>query len=285
MASRFFHPLWPGGLAKAFTLSYDDGVSQDERLIALFDQYGVKGTFNLNSGLTGHCGSANGQPYPATHNRFTEDQIPEMYRNHEIAIHGYQHLDLPAYPISVAATDVLKDRLYWESLLHRPVTGMAYAFGTYNDEVIEMLRTLGIAYSRTTKATLGFDLPKDFLAWHPTAHHSHPELPTLLQTFAEDETPNLKLCYVWGHSYEFDGHRNWELIEDLLKIVAGRDDIWYATNGEIYRYIKAFDQLIYSADGQIIENPTAHDLWIWVWGLKDKVCLKAGSVTEIGTLM
>ena len=36
---------------KILTFSFDDGVTQDIRLIEMFDRYGLKGTFNLNSGL------------------------------------------------------------------------------------------------------------------------------------------------------------------------------------------------------------------------------------------
>ena len=39
---------FPDGKAKAATFSYDDGNPQDERLAAIFDKYGVKGTFNFN---------------------------------------------------------------------------------------------------------------------------------------------------------------------------------------------------------------------------------------------
>lgn len=46
-----FQMLFPGGKAKALTLSYDDGVEQDLHLIELMKQHGVKGTFNLNSSL------------------------------------------------------------------------------------------------------------------------------------------------------------------------------------------------------------------------------------------
>ena len=42
-----------GGKCKAVTFSYDDGVRQDARLIALFDKYGLKATFNINSELLG----------------------------------------------------------------------------------------------------------------------------------------------------------------------------------------------------------------------------------------
>ena len=44
------YPTFPDGKRKAFTVSYDDGWPQDRRLIGLMNKYGIKGTFNLNSG-------------------------------------------------------------------------------------------------------------------------------------------------------------------------------------------------------------------------------------------
>ena len=41
------------GKNKALTFSYDDGVTQDKRLIEIFNKYGLKATFNLNSELLG----------------------------------------------------------------------------------------------------------------------------------------------------------------------------------------------------------------------------------------
>ena len=41
--------FYPGGKKKAFNITYDDGVLQDERFVALLNRYGIKGTFNLNS--------------------------------------------------------------------------------------------------------------------------------------------------------------------------------------------------------------------------------------------
>ena len=39
------------GKNKAITFSYDDGVTQDRRLIEILNRYGLKATFNINSGL------------------------------------------------------------------------------------------------------------------------------------------------------------------------------------------------------------------------------------------
>ena len=43
--------LYPDGKKKAFNVTYDDGVLQDVRFVELMNQYGLKGTFNLNSAL------------------------------------------------------------------------------------------------------------------------------------------------------------------------------------------------------------------------------------------
>ena len=39
---------FPGGKQRALTLSYDDGVQQDIRLIEILDKHGIKCTFNIN---------------------------------------------------------------------------------------------------------------------------------------------------------------------------------------------------------------------------------------------
>lgn len=49
--------LFPEGKRKAFTLSYDDGVIQDKKLVEIFNRHDLKATFNLNSGLQGEEGT------------------------------------------------------------------------------------------------------------------------------------------------------------------------------------------------------------------------------------
>ena len=66
---------------------------------------------------------------------------------------------------------------------------------------------------------------------------------------------------MWGHAYEFDDNDNWNVIEDLAKYIGGRDDIWYATNIEIYEYIDDYNRLVFSADGQTVYNPTNRTLY------------------------
>ena len=44
---KYRFPRFPGGKAKAVTLSYDDGSNDDAKLLDIIDKYGIKCTFNL----------------------------------------------------------------------------------------------------------------------------------------------------------------------------------------------------------------------------------------------
>lgn len=65
------------GKCKAVTFSYDDGVSQDVRLIALLDKYGLKATFNLNSEMFGKCCKFNGQGARLSPTTFCRQRKPK----------------------------------------------------------------------------------------------------------------------------------------------------------------------------------------------------------------
>lgn len=180
----------------------------------------------------------------------------------EIAVHGYTHPYLEQLPINVCTQEVLKDRETLESEYECIVRGMAYPYGTTSDAVVDVLKQCGIAYSRTTVSTEKFLIPKDWLRMPATCHHNNPRLMEFARNFVEN-TNNRRplLFYVWGHSYEFEEHNNWCVIEEFAEYIGNRDDIWYATNIEVYDYITAYNQLQFSADGSKVYNPTAVTLY------------------------
>jgi hypothetical protein len=55
-------------------------------------------------------------------------------------------------------------------------------------------------------------------------------------------------------------------LERFCETVSGKDDIWYATNIEIYEYVQAYQSLIRSADGNRIDNPTLREIWFMADG-------------------
>ena len=268
---------FPGFKRKAVTLSYDDGVVEDERLVEIMRRHGIKGTFNINSK---NLGGAGGRCLPT-------EILKKVYGDDmEIAVHGYDHLPLAKVSPSLAMRDVVLDRETLEVTFDRMVRGMAYAYGSYSDEVVAMLKNAGIVYSRTTKSTYSFELPEEWLTLHPTCHHRDPKLFMLVEEFLKDDAGNYwrnapKLFYLWGHSYEFPRDDNWDVIESFCKIIGERDDIWCATNMEIYEYVKAFESLVFSSDRKRIYNPTSTD--VYLKGRCGNVLVKAGEtvVTDV----
>lgn len=249
---------FPGNLRRALTLSYDDGVEQDIRLIDIMNRHGLKGTFNLNSGLY----AAEGTVYPKghVHRRLSRSQVTEVYgqSGQEVAIHCYTHADLAQQSPENVAWEVMKDKETLEEQFGRIIRGMAYPFGTTNDAVAETLRRCGVAYARTTVSTERFDIPTNWLQMPATCHHRNPRLMELAQNFVERDTRwRPQLFYLWGHSYEFEDNDNWHVIEEFADFMGGRDIIWYATNIEIHDYVEAYRQLQTSADGKRVYNPTA----------------------------
>lgn len=252
---------FPGGRARALTLSYDDGVEQDIRLIGIMRAHGLKGTFNLNSGLIAPEDKV--WPEGQVHRRMKLSQMEKLYTEAgmEVAVHGLTHPFLEQLPQGALARELVQDRENLERIYGGVVRGMAYPFGTWNERVLEALRAADIAYARTVVSTHGFALPEDWLRLDPTCHHADPELMELADRFlsAPDDRAPL-LFYLWGHSYEFERDDNWQVIEDFAARLGGRDDVWYATNMEIYDYVQAFRRLEFSADGRVFRNLSALEL-------------------------
>ncbi len=265
---------FPQGKEKALTFSYDDGVQADKKLIALFAKYGFKGTFNLNSELFGaQC----------WHGRMDEQETFSTFADcgQEIALHGARHTFLNRVPLAEAIKEITDCRAYLEGKFSRIVTGMAYAYNGYTKAVKDVLPALGVDYARTTLSTHSFALPEDWLEWNPTCKHSDKELFSLAEKFinlspaAEPKNRQPLLFYIWGHSFEFDDDGNWDIVENLGKTLGGRSDVWYATNGEIYAYCKAYSSLVFSLDGERVFNPSAQDVWLELRGKVYKIAAGA----------
>lgn len=260
---------FPSGLRKAVTFSFDDGVRQDLRLMEMFRKYGIKATFNLNSGLSG---KEHDWEYRGIHvSRLSPEEIRENYGGFEIAVHTAHHPDLTVLSAEGVIQEVFQDRQALEALAGYPVRGMAYPYGTCSEGLTGLLRSLGICYSRTVKSTHAYGFPEDYLAWHPTCHYMEQDAPKLADQFLAMDSDRLSLFYLWGHSYELDGNDNWELMEEFCRKFGTAKDVWRASNMEIYLYMEALDRLVVSCDQKILFNPSAQDLWVTADGRPVKI--------------
>ena len=277
---------FPGGKAKAVTLSYDDGCKHDIRFSEIISKYGLKCTFNLCD-----MGKENDSW------RMSKEEIIKniVEKGHEIAVHGIRHkAEGTARPIE-GIRDVLDCRLELENAFGTIIRGMAYpdagityfANNATYEQIKNYLTELDIVYSRTLGGdNTSFELPQDWHCWMPTAHHCNPKIMEYIDEFLKlDLSPEAyharrapALFYLWGHSFEFDGANNWDLLENICDKLSGHDEIWYATNIEIYDYVQAYNSLVFSADTKIIYNPTLIDVWFDIEGTL--YCIKSGETLK-----
>ena len=258
---------YPGGLCKAVTFSYDDGAPADARLCETLNRYNLKCTFNL-------VASSVKSEWGLTKD-FIRNEI--LGKGHEVATHGEFHRGLDVARSIEGIQDTLNCRLSLEKEFGIIIRGMAFPDRTVNknrvpiayERIKSFLQELDIIYARTTDGDNdSFELPEDFHNWVPTAHHKNPKLMEYIDQFLNMDVNGLyisqrtpRLFYLWGHAFEFENNKNWDLLETICEKLSGNPEIYYATNIELYDYITAYRSLIYSADGNTIYNPTLKTLW------------------------
>lgn len=239
------------GKRHAVTVSYDDGNVRDRRLVEILNAYGIRGTFHLNSSA-----------YQRADAPIRAEELADLYKNHEVAIHGVRHLSPEYLTTTGLINEFYEDKKFLEGAVGYPIRGASYANGSFNEETVNTLRTIGIAYSRTTLNTGNFHFPEHPLTWHPTCHQR--DCLAFADKFNEAVKgyySGPKLLYVWGHSHEFDRNMEWQTIEEFCRRVSGNDAYWYATNIEIYDYMTAQRSLVISADQTMVYNPSCMEVW------------------------
>lgn len=228
--------MW-NGKKKAVTFSYDDGVTQDIRLVEIFSKYNLKATFNLNSELLGKEGSLIRNEVRVAHTKISAQDVRSVYDGHEVAAHTLTHPALCTLSDEEVVRETEEDRQALSALCGYEVLGMAYPGGGVNhDARVERLirERTGVRYARTTDASGSFALPEELYVLAPTIYHLDTDAMFALgETFLASESEVPQLFYIWGHSYEFDAWNFWERFEDFCRMISGHDEVFYGTNREV----------------------------------------------------
>lgn len=264
--------LYPNFKKKCLTFSYDDGVIQDLKFLNFIKNTKFKVTFNLNSGLSKQIKYRDG----IDNSRLDLTMNKDVYINHEIASHGLYHFHMEKLNYEDNYKQIKEDIVNLKSIFQKDIKGFVYPYGTYNQDTINALKDLNVKYSRTTKATYSFALPKDFLLWNPTLSHSDEKLMSIIEKFKKTDV-ELALLYIWGHTYEFENQNNWEVLLSIIKELDNQEDIAYLTNIEIYEYLNALKNVIINCNKLI--NNSSVDLYLKIDG-KNRI-LTANSMLEL----
>lgn len=278
---------YPNGKSKAVTLSYDDGRKTDMRLSDILTPHNMKCTFNICSSKVG-----------STNVYLTKDEIRKyiLERGHEVAIHGAHHRANGLQRVTAGMVETLDCRRELERMFDTIIKGMAYpnsgilhieGYISY-EKICRYLSDVGIVYARSLKSDNNrFELPSDWYNWIPTASHLNENLFEYVKEFNELIVDDLfftqrypRLFYLWGHSYELEDYNKWDMLEKFCSEIGGKDDVWYATNMEIYEYTKAYNSLQFNVDETIVYNPSLLEIWFCADGKIYSV--KSGETVKLG---
>ncbi len=257
--------LFPEGRSKSLILSFDDGRTEDRQLVKLMNKYHLIGTFHLNSNKLGSKDYLN------------KEEINSLFKGHEVSVHSANHPNLPDQSRIDVISEIVEDRKELERLVGYPVRGMAYPFGNTDDEVIKAMDGLGIEYARTVGDTYTFEIPKDFLRWHPTMHQfakaywepNQPEkdakeMARFNKVIADFiDTKDFAVLDIWGHSWEMGTNENkWNETEKFFKLLSDNPTIYYTSQIALVDYINAFRNLKFSVNKKLVLNASSIDVYL-----------------------
>ena len=240
--------FFPDGSRKALAFNYDDGHPNDERMTGLLSKYNCKGTFNVVSNVL-----------------VKNPKQLAWYRDHEIATHGVRHATATLLTREQILNDIVVDRKIMETFSNDIVNGHAWPNGsTFGAPAFaqDILKAAGIAYARGTTSHNTFVLPQNFMCWEPTAKAVAKDLEALGKRFiAESSDGDLKLCTLWGHSWEYKTEKDWLAVEDFCKAMS-KEKIWRTTFGEIYKYLSAVNALEWAVNNTMVRNNSGEVIYI-----------------------
>ena len=254
--------LYRFGKAKAFNVTYDDGVLQDIRFVELLNKYNLKGTFNLNSGLMEN-------EFEWTHEtgcvikRLSKERALPLYTGHEIASHTLTHPFMEGKTETEILYELKEDKKNLEKLFGMEMKGFAVPFDYYSEFIESCVKKIGFEYARISEESLSFKPQTDYHRWKATVFHLDDSLEKLTQDFINTDE-ELALFQIVGHSYDLDTENSWDKIENVFQRISLQQDVLPMTTIEIIDYLKAMDEVEITKNH--IVNNSEHTLWFLVNG-------------------
>ena len=260
-AVKGYDIVYPNGTKKAVTLRFDDGPEGDRKMVELLNKNELKATFYLTISKLNHGGFV------------TSDEVKTLYNRYEVANHTYSHKDPRSEKLtSQQVQDELqkgKDAL--EMLTGKIVFGYGYVCSTYGDigeeEYKKLLSKTGHEYATMAWENGGFTpYITDRFAVGDSFRFSDIRLLDKAKEYCDENAQNLSIFFAMAHTYEFDDKNTpygWNTVEDFFEIIAGHDDMWYATNGEVISYLLSVYKFIGdNKNSDTIINTTGNTIYL-----------------------
>lgn len=194
---------------------WDDGVATDVRLVDLLCRHGAKATFNLNAGLHDRHRQFGWIHQGTEVSRLGWDEMKEVYQGFAIANHSLTHPRLDLMERASARREIAEGRDRLQQFFGQAVSGFAYPFGSYNDDIVQLVSESGHVYARTTASVSHPFPPDDAMQLHPCCHFLAPDLWSRYEMAKQSG-----VFYFWGHSYEMTTDVMWSSFEEIIERIS-----------------------------------------------------------------
>lgn len=294
--------FFPGWVRKAVSFTIDDGnIFMDEKFLSIVRPAGILGTFNLCTPLkkeltaedyrrfyrsyeiANHC---HRHPHAFSENRqptVTDAPFDEATADPALAYptdeDGFYRIFSRTWNYYIATDDKYMEyvdlcgHILEDTFGEGTVKDFVWPFGEQqNPALIQRLSTHGFRSVRATgdvRDTTGFALPENRMRWsYNASNRTLLEVADLFDAFPDDGS--LKLFCFGVHSIDFDRDGNWNDLVAFCEKFGNRDDLWYASMGDIFDYEDAIHALQITEDS--VTNDSEIDLFVKIDGIRRKLC-------------
>ena len=203
---------------KLFVFAVDDGTVFDKKVIDIFNKYGIKATFNLNSGLQDFVWNKDHLEV----RRLNLNENKNIYEGHEVASHSLTHPYLTSLSDEDVYQEVKQDIDNLKCIFNRETETFSFPFDGYDERTINIIKSLGITHIILPDINDSFKYPSDTYHIKVTSWNIDDALDKVNRFIEDDQA---KIFIYLSHSYDYEYDNSYDKLEKLCRIVTNNKDI------------------------------------------------------------
>ena len=215
---------------KILVFTFDDGTVHDIKFINILNKYGLKGTFNLNTGLANYVWYKDGIAIY----RLDLNEYKYIYDGHEVASHTLTHPHMTEIDDESVIRESKEDIKNLEKIFNRKINSFAFPFHDFSKREIELIKNNNdLTNIRVSEVNETFSFPKDIYSIPITTFKFYRAKELYEEFIKLDEG----LFVFAGHSYDYYVDGTFDEFEKLVKQISENKDIEVMTMSEMVKYL------------------------------------------------
>lgn len=227
------------------TTSWDDGHILDLQIAKLLKKYSLKGTFYI---------SPKNREFK-TSDLLSDEQVISLSKDFEIGAHTMTHPRLSKLRSDIASAEIRESKQYLENIIKKPVESFCYPGGCYNFLNVHQVKDVGFLLARTVdrfsfNSKNPYELSTSlhaynhwsdvwriasFAGFNPVVFWSYyRNWDVLAMAMFDHVSREGGVFHLWGHSWEIDGHKDWNRLKRVLGYISNRPGVSYVENRELF---------------------------------------------------